>query len=124
MCQQQGHVVWAARLNPWGQVQEEYNPQGIHQEIRLPGQHHDRETGLYYNRHRYYDPEIGAYINQDPIGLMGGRTPTCVQTTRNLGLTFSDCKKYPHPKYSQACSSRRYLIERFLKTSWIYRLRK
>ena len=69
---QAGHVVWAARLDPWGQVQEEYNPQGIHQEIRLPGQHHDRETGLYYNRHRYYDPEIGAYINQDPIGLRGG----------------------------------------------------
>jgi RHS repeat-associated protein len=38
----------------------------------LPGQYHDRETNLYYNRHRYYDPKIGAYINQDPIGLRGG----------------------------------------------------
>jgi RHS repeat-associated protein len=38
----------------------------------LPGQYHDRETNLYYNRHRYYDPKIGAYINQDPIGLDGG----------------------------------------------------
>jgi RHS repeat-associated protein len=53
-------------------VLQEYNPQGIHQAIRLPGQHHDRETGLYYNRHRYYDPVVGSYINQDPIGLMGG----------------------------------------------------
>ena len=51
---------------------QEYNPQGLHQAIRLPGQHHDRETGLYYNRHRYYDPVVGNYINQDPIGLMGG----------------------------------------------------
>lgn len=38
----------------------------------MPGQYHDRETGLYYNRHRYYDPKIGSYINQDPIGLTGG----------------------------------------------------
>ena len=65
-------IVWAARLDPWGNVQEEFNPSGMHQDIRLPGQHHDRETGLYYNRHRYYDPGIGSYINQDPIGLAGG----------------------------------------------------
>ncbi|WP_288124959.1 RHS repeat-associated core domain-containing protein, partial [Delftia sp. 13_1_20CM_4_67_18] len=69
---QTGQVAWAAKLDPWGNVLQEYNPQGIHQAIRLPGQHHDRETGLYYNRHRYYDPVVGSYINQDPIGLMGG----------------------------------------------------
>ena len=69
---QRGLVTWAAKLDPWGNVLQEYNPQGIHQAIRLPGQHHDRETGLYYNRHRYYDPVVGSYINQDPIGLMGG----------------------------------------------------
>jgi RHS repeat-associated protein len=67
-----GCVVWAVKLDAWGNVQQEYNPQGIHQAIRLPGQHHDRETGLYYNRHRYYDPVVGSYINQDPIGLKGG----------------------------------------------------
>ena len=68
----QHEIVWAARLDPWGNVQEEFNPSGMDQDIRLPGQHHDRETGLYYNRHRYYDPGIGSYINQDPIGLAGG----------------------------------------------------
>ena len=66
------NIVWAAQLDPWGNVLQEYNPQNIEQPIRLPGQHHDRETGLYYNRHRYYDPSIGSYINQDPIGLQGG----------------------------------------------------
>ncbi|MFS4514531.1 RHS repeat-associated core domain-containing protein [Delftia tsuruhatensis] len=69
---QRGLVTWAAKLDPWGNVLQEYNPQGIHQAIRLPGQHHDRETGLYYNRHRYYDPVVGSYVNQDPIGLRGG----------------------------------------------------
>ncbi len=70
---QTGQVAWAAKLDPWGNVLQEYNPQGLHQTIRLPGQHHDRETGLYYNRHRYYDPVVGIYVNQDPIGLMGGK---------------------------------------------------
>ncbi|MBW9585331.1 DUF4329 domain-containing protein [Escherichia coli] len=39
---------------------------------RLPGQQHDEESGLYYNRHRYYDPLQGRYITQDPMGLKGG----------------------------------------------------
>jgi RHS repeat-associated protein len=68
---QQGNIVWAARYDPWGNIEEEFNPHGIEQNIRLPGQHHDRESGLYYNRHRYYDPRLGAYINQDPIGFCG-----------------------------------------------------
>jgi len=36
------------------------------------GQTLDRETGLAYNRFRYYDAEEGVYISQDPIGLLGG----------------------------------------------------
>ena len=69
---EQQNIVWAARLDPWGNVQEEFNPDNIEQSIRLPGQNHDKDTGLYYNRHRYYDPSIGSYINQDPIGWLGG----------------------------------------------------
>lgn len=40
--------------------------------FRFPGQIEDAETGLHYNRYRYYDPEIGRYISPDPIGLDGG----------------------------------------------------
>ncbi len=36
------------------------------------GQYYDQETGLAYNRFRYYNPETGGYISQDPIGLLGG----------------------------------------------------
>jgi RHS repeat-associated protein len=39
--------------------------------FRYQGQYQDEETGLYYNRFRYYDPDEGMYISQDPIGLEG-----------------------------------------------------
>ena len=40
--------------------------------FRFQGQYEDSETGLYYNRFRYYSPHTGNYISQDPIGLAGG----------------------------------------------------
>nr|WP_311768966.1 RHS repeat-associated core domain-containing protein [Burkholderia sp. Bp9004] len=44
----------------------------LHNWIRFQGQYHDHETGLHYNRHRYYAPQSGRFISKDPIGLMGG----------------------------------------------------
>ena len=43
-----------------------------YQPFRLQNQYADRETGLHYNFFRYYEPECGRFINQDPIGLAGG----------------------------------------------------
>ncbi|HAT8015919.1 TPA: protein rhsA, partial [Citrobacter rodentium] len=40
--------------------------------MRQSREQYDAETGLYYNRHRYYDPQQGRNITQDPIGLRGG----------------------------------------------------
>ncbi|WP_425605024.1 RHS repeat-associated core domain-containing protein [Bombiscardovia apis] len=34
-------------------------------------QYSDDESGLHYNRFRYYDPDTGQYISPDPIGLLG-----------------------------------------------------
>ena len=42
------------------------------QPFRFQGQMFDVETGLHYNRFRYYDSDVGMFIQRDPIGLMGG----------------------------------------------------
>jgi len=44
----------------------------ISNNLRLPGQYFDKETGLHYNFQCYYDPDTGRYITVDPIGLRGG----------------------------------------------------
>ncbi|HDX6368683.1 TPA: type IV secretion protein Rhs, partial [Escherichia coli] len=36
------------------------------------GQWQDTESGLCYNRFRYYEPETGMYLVSDPLGLLGG----------------------------------------------------
>ncbi|WP_445236335.1 RHS repeat-associated core domain-containing protein, partial [Escherichia coli] len=59
---------WCAEYDEWGNLLNEENPHQLQQLIRLPGQQYDEESGLYYNRHRYYDPLQGRYITQDPIG--------------------------------------------------------
>ena len=46
--------------------------QPIEQNLRFQGQYFDQETGLHYNRFRYYDPDVGRFVSQDPIGLNGG----------------------------------------------------
>ena len=65
-----GRVAWKAQLDLYGVPREEIRETCC--PWRYPGQYEDPETGLYYNRFRYYDPEAGRYISQDPIGLLGG----------------------------------------------------
>ncbi|RZK37617.1 MAG: hypothetical protein EOO61_08745, partial [Hymenobacter sp.] len=68
---EQGNPTWQAQFDSYGAIR-----QGLGQAqdcpFRYQGQYEDVETGLYYNRFRYYDSETGQYISQDPIGLLGG----------------------------------------------------
>jgi RHS repeat-associated protein len=36
------------------------------------GREYDAESGLQYNRGRYYDPKVGRWISQDPLGFDAG----------------------------------------------------
>jgi len=71
-----GKTVWRAQRLAWGNLREEtWLAEGADNCLRLPGQYEDRETGLFYNLHRYYDPRHGRYITPDPVGLTGGLNP-------------------------------------------------
>ncbi|WP_239991221.1 RHS repeat-associated core domain-containing protein [Neisseria lactamica] len=73
MTDKDGNLVWFGDYYGWGKLRSETNVTGTtHQPFRLQNQYCDRETGLHYNFFRYYEPNIGRFVNQDPIGLFGG----------------------------------------------------
>ena len=69
-----GEAVWTVEYEAWGRIRPETVSDGLKANIpfRFQGQYYDEESGLHYNRFRYYDPEIGRFVSQDPIGLRGG----------------------------------------------------
>ncbi|WP_183139144.1 RHS repeat domain-containing protein, partial [Pseudomonas syringae group genomosp. 7] len=71
MTDTEGQIVWQAKYRAWGAV-EKLVVDEVEQNLRFQGQYFGIETGLHYNTFRYYDPEIGRFITQDPIGLAGG----------------------------------------------------
>ncbi|WP_246174087.1 RHS repeat-associated core domain-containing protein [Paraburkholderia hayleyella] len=71
---EQGEIVWGAQYRAWGVAQEAIRKAAgkASNPIRFQGQYHDHETGLHYDRYRYYDPEVGRFVSKDPIGYAGG----------------------------------------------------
>lgn len=68
-----GSVVWNWQSDAFGvKIPAANQPNKSVVNLRFPGQYFDTESGLYYNYHRYYDPQTGRYITSDPIGLSGG----------------------------------------------------
>jgi RHS repeat-associated protein len=72
MYREDGETVWTCELNSYGKVRNFQGESKTMCPFRYQGQYEDAETGLYYNRFRYYSPEEGFYLNQDPIRLLGG----------------------------------------------------
>ncbi|MBN1758544.1 MAG: RHS repeat protein [Chitinispirillaceae bacterium] len=66
-----GHIVWSGMHKAWGII-EKTDVAEVNCQIRFQGQWFDEESGLCYNRFRYYDGETGQFISKDPIGLSGG----------------------------------------------------
>jgi RHS repeat-associated protein len=60
-----GTVAWEAWYEPFGEAHT-HPSSSVVNNIRLPGQYFDQETGLHYNYHRYYDPLTGRYLTPDP----------------------------------------------------------
>ncbi|WP_216636495.1 RHS repeat-associated core domain-containing protein [Endozoicomonas ascidiicola] len=66
-----GAITWQARSSSYGQATIS-DKSTLTNNLRLPGQYFDSETGLHYNWFRYYDPSLGRYLRNDPTGLYGG----------------------------------------------------
>ncbi|MFJ5392708.1 RHS repeat domain-containing protein, partial [Pectobacterium sp. CHL-2024] len=108
LCSEEGEVRWRGEQELWGAHREERRPiplrrylgdaanEEVYCELRYQGQLFDAETGLYYNRHRYYDAESGQYLSPDPIGLAGGIRPqgyvhNPLEWVDPLGLAKAGC---------------------------------
>ncbi|KLN57362.1 RHS repeat-associated core domain-containing protein [Variovorax paradoxus] len=90
-----GRIAWSAQYKAWGEakqaISEAGRKAGFRNPIRFQGQYFDGETGLHYNRYRYYDSVSGRFVSKDPIGLFGGihlqqYAPNPVEWIDPLGL--------------------------------------
>ncbi len=84
MTDSDGKIVWETGYQVWGNTIQEKDHGGVEQNLRYQGQYLDRETGLHYNLHRYYDPDVGRFMVTDPIGLAGGNKPLPIRAESAL----------------------------------------
>ncbi|SDQ63374.1 RHS repeat-associated core domain-containing protein [Pseudomonas sp. UC 17F4] len=107
---EQGEVAWSGTYKAWGAAQEKRSDTAKRADIRNPlrfqGQYFDVETGLHYNRYRYYDPGVGRFVGKDPIGFAGGLNvyayaPNPVEWVDPLGLAKKKIKASGTPKQAQ-----------------------
>ena len=75
----EGQLIWQASYAPFGAAKiikasagKSNDSSQFTLNLRLPGQYFDAETGLFYNKHRYYDPARGEYLTPDPLGAPDG----------------------------------------------------
>jgi RHS repeat-associated protein len=72
---EKGEIAWRGKQQLWGREEGVNKDSAPACRLRFPGQYEDAESGLYYNRFRYYDCGTGQYISADPLGLAGGINP-------------------------------------------------
>lgn len=108
-----GSIIWKAEYKAWGECKAERaksnffeNSEIISNNIRFQGQYFDEETGLHYNRYRYYLPYVGRFISKDPIGLLGGHNvyayaPNSMAWIDPLGLNNRNKNKNKQHKKSK-----------------------
>ena len=84
---QDGKAVWTANFDIYGKARTHVGGKTKEESclFRFPGQYEDEETGLYYNRFRYYMLNEGIYTQRDPIGLEGSN-PTIYGYVSNTNI--------------------------------------
>ena len=118
-----GRVAWSAQYKAWGEAKEVISEAGrkagFANPIRFQGQYLDDETGLHYNRHRYYDPQAGRFVSSDPLGLGGGinthaYVPNPVAWIDPLGLQAAPaCRKPKSGRFATADGAAKAAVMRY-----------
>jgi RHS repeat-associated protein len=67
-----GAVIDHISYDSYGRIVNQTNPLDLR--YAYTGREWDGETGQYYYRARYYDPTVGRFINEDPLGFGAGDT--------------------------------------------------
>ena len=94
MTDKDSNLLWFGNYTGWGRLKEETKvTDSAYQPFRLQNQYADSEMGLHYNFFRYYEPEVGRFVNQELIGLWGGTNlyqfaPSTQIGIDLLGLSF------------------------------------
>ena len=69
---QEGELIWEREQDLYGNSRQGFAKENFRCPFKYQGQYYDPEIELCYNRFRYYYPETGRYISEDPIKLLGG----------------------------------------------------
>lgn len=67
----EGEITWRGIFESFGKVLLD-DANRINMNLRFPGQYYDEETDSHYNYLRDYNPDLGRYLQRDPVGLAGG----------------------------------------------------
>ena len=63
-------MLWFGDYYGWSKLKSETKvTDGAYKHFRLQNQYADRDTGLHYNFFRYYEPDVGWFVNQEKIML-------------------------------------------------------
>ena len=69
---QEGELIWEREQDLYSNSRQGFAKENFRCPFKYQGQYYDSEVELCYNRFRYYHPETGRYISEDPIKLLGG----------------------------------------------------
>ncbi|WP_164997594.1 RHS repeat domain-containing protein [Capnocytophaga sp. oral taxon 878] len=69
---QEGELIWEREQDLYGNSRQGFAKENFRCPFKYQGQYYDPEIELCYNRFRYYHPETGRYISEDPIGFLSG----------------------------------------------------
>jgi RHS repeat-associated protein len=95
-------LEWRWDTDPFGTTAANQNPAGLGSfvyNLRYPGQYYMAETGLNQNVRRDFDPQVGRYVESDPIGLGAGVNTYAygegnpVAVSDKFGLDTAECTR-------------------------------